>query len=409
MGLYEKDIIDMLADKKSFEDYIHNKKERSNISENELAKWKAYIDSERYQDVVRSIRDGDYVIPIPVRRSINKVSTGKKRTIYSFGEEYNRILKIIAFLLHRYDSVFADNCIAFRHGKRAGDVLRELAGDRCIMGKYCLKLDISDYFNSIDTDILMEKMSFLKEKDDRLYCFFDKLLHADMAYDNAFTGEAVHIKRGAMAGIPVAPFFANVYLMDMDWYFEREKIQYFRYSDDIIVFANEQDKIDEYKKIIISYFDKLKIKVNESKTKIFMPGEGFEFLGFKMDSSGIDLSDTTKVKIKGKIRRKAGALRRWCDKKNLSYEKGAKGFVKAMNYKFFAGTKVTEFSWSRWFFPVITTDAGLGEIDKYMQEYIRYCITGRHNKCNYKVTYDDLKNLGYRNLVHEWYKSKNIK
>ena len=80
-----------------------------------------------------------------------------------------------------------------------------------------------------------------------------------------------------------------------------------------------------------------------------------------------------------------------------------------MNYKFFAGTKVTEFSWSRWFFPVITTDAGLGEIDKYMQEYIRYCITGRHNKCNYKVTYDDLKNLGYRNLVHEWYKSKNIK
>ena len=38
-----------------------------------------------------------------------------------------------------------------------------------------------------------------------------------------------------------------------------------------------------------------------------------------------------------------------------------------------------------------------------MQQYIRYLSTGRHTKTNYRVRYDDLKALGYRSLVHEFY------
>ena len=47
---------------------------------------------------------------------------------------------------------------------------------------------------------------------------------------------------------------------------------------------------------------------------------------------------------------------------------------------------------------------GFRIIDDYMQEYLRYLYSGRHYKGNYKITYEMLKKIGYRNLVNEYYK-----
>lgn len=64
------------------------------------------------------------------------------------------------------------------------------------------------------------------------------------------------------------------------------------------------------------------------------------------------------------------------------------------------------FTWSRWFFPNLTTAKGLAEIDACMQQYIRYAATGRHSKSNYRIRYDTLKEWGYRSLVHEYYATR---
>ena len=81
-----------------------------------------------------------------------------------------------------------------------------------------------------------------------------------------------------------------------------------------------------------------------------------------------------------------------------------------MNKKFYGGYRKEagddELTWSRWFFPNITTDKTLKEIDEYMQQYIRYTVTGRHYKGNYKITYEKMKEWGYMSLVHEYYKTK---
>ena len=45
-------------------------------------------------------------------------------------------------------------------------------------------------------------------------------------------------------------------------------------------------------------------------------------------------------------------------------------------------------------------------IDHYLQQCIRVLSTGKHNKANYKVEYDELKALGYKTLVHEFYLGK---
>ena len=85
-----------------------------------------------------------------------------------------------------------------------------------------------------------------------------------------------------------------------------------------------------------------------------------------------------------------------------------------MNCKFYGGNNnedaQEDFTWCRWFFPNIMVDTSLMEIDKYMQEYIRYIITGRHYKGNYRITYEQMKEWGYRSLVHEYYaKDRKIK
>ena len=63
-------------------------------------------------------------------------------------------------------------------------------------------------------------------------------------------------------------------------------------------------------------------------------------------------------------------------------------------------------TWSRWFFPVINTTEGLREIDHYLQQNIRFLSTGKHNKTNFKTDYAQLKQLGYKSLVNEFYKYK---
>ena len=81
-----------------------------------------------------------------------------------------------------------------------------------------------------------------------------------------------------------------------------------------------------------------------------------------------------------------------------------KGLIRKFNAKLFEGDDPDSLSWSRWFFPVINRTGGLKEIDLYLQQYIRYLSTGRHAKANYRVRYKDLKALGYRSLVHEFYR-----
>ena len=97
---------------------------------------------------------------------------------------------------------------------------------------------------------------------------------------------------------------------------------------------------------------------------------------------------------------------RWRAAKGLGAEQAMKGLIRKFNAKFFEGEDPELLSWSRWFFPVINRTEGLKEIDNYFQQYIRYLSTGRHTKTNYRIRYKDLKALGYRSLVHEYYQYK---
>ncbi len=203
------------------------------------------------------------------------------------------------------------------------------------------------------------------------------------------------------------------WLQDPEGFIQTEADQYIKVNQEkfLLQFLKNDALLKEYQTLLYEMLTELALTVNPEKVHVSGPGEAWEFLGFCYRRGQIDLSDMTVKKTKAKIRRKAEALRRWQRKKGLSGEKAAIGLIRAMNQKFYGrrdpeaeGLEESAFTWSRWFFPNLTLDDGLREIDAYLQEYIRYAVTGRHYKGNYRIRYEQLKDWGYRSLVHEFYR-----
>lgn len=399
-------ILDEISNADNWKAFLQYKIDLQHLSKSDEEVYRNFINEKHFLKLSNAWLNGDFLSDFPEKHIINKISTNKKRVVYSYNSEENIMLKFIAWSLYRYDNYFAHNCYAFRRNYGVKNAINRLKYTKEIDKMFCLKIDIHNYFNSIDVNILLDKLYFIKEDDAALYNLFIKMLSNDLVIYN---GRIIHEKHGVMAGTPTSPFLANVYLSDLDKYFEDNEILYFRYSDDILIFAKTLDELTKYKCIIYDYINKMHLEINPDKAAIYNPGETIEFLGFSYHNGKIDISDSTILKTKGKIKRKANSLRRWARKKNLPKKKAAIGFINTMNYKFYGGDDkdiYDEFTWSKWFFPNITTDNGLKIIDKYMQEYIRYICTGRHYKGNYKITYEDIKSMGYRSLVNEYYKPK---
>ena len=69
---------------------------------------------------------------------------------------------------------------------------------------------------------------------------------------------------GGMAGIPISPFFANIYMADIDTYFHENNIEYYRYSDDIILFVDTYEELMSLKTILYSKINDLKLEIKDA-------------------------------------------------------------------------------------------------------------------------------------------------
>ncbi|MBE5883615.1 MAG: hypothetical protein E7291_04250 [Lachnospiraceae bacterium] len=386
-----------------WEEFLRYKLDKNHLSSKEQEEWTAFIDNGDYRKVTEHLMEEDFTFSYPTKVCVNKSATHKKRIVYSFAEEESMVLKCMAFLLYRYDDKISRACYSFRRNCSAKDAMERILTIPNLSGKYCFKADISNYFNSIPADKLLKVLQHVITDDEPLNAFLRKLLLAGKVYDN---GNLVEEETGAMAGIPIAPFFANIYLGSLDRLFEEKGIPYFRYSDDILFFADTEAELADYQHLLEGHIQDKGLKLNPDKIAVTEPGESWDFLGFSYKSGKIDLSEVTKNKLKAKIKRKAHSLYRWRLRNHADFERTARAMIRTFNRKFYDDTDENRFTWSRWFFPVLSTDEGLKELDAYLVQYIRYLSSGRHYKGNYRVSYEQIKELGFRSLVNEYYRSK---
>ena len=395
-------IITQLTRQEAWEEFLAYRLLKGRFTWHDFKDADSFVEQEKYLHLGQKIVAGEG-LGIPTKKIVNKMGTGKKRVVYSFAPEEMMMLKLIAFKLYDYDDRFAPNCYAFRRGVKAHDAVFHIT--RAIRGQrmWAYKLDIHDYFNSISIDILLPILEEMMSDDPMLFRFFEKLLTDNRV---VYNGETILENHGVMAGTPTAPFLADVYLKDVDWHFDEAGVIYARYSDDIIMLAPDLETLEIYKSKMADFLIQYRLEVNPDKEKIYSPDEAFEFLGFKCHARDIDISEATKKKMKGKIKRSAKSLMRWSQKNHIEPEKAMKGLINHFNRKFYESGDTETLTWSRWFFPVINKTDGLKEIDHYLQQNIRFLSTNKHTKANYRITYAKLKQLGYRSLVNEYYRFK---
>jgi hypothetical protein len=392
-------ILTQLTRQEAWEEFLAYRLMKGRFNWHEFDEADRFVEQEAYLHLAQRIAQGEG-LSIPTKKIVNKMGSGKKRVVYSFAPDEMVILKLIAFRLYKYDACFTPNCYAFRRGIKASDAIfsiRRAIGDRQM---WAYKLDIHDYFNSISIDILLPLLEEMLADDRPLYRFFEKMLTDNRVVSG---GETIVESHGVMAGVPTAPFLADVYLKEVDRYFHDAHVIYARYSDDIILFAPDHETLMAYKAQMADFLRKYRLEVNPDKEKIYSPDDAYEFLGFKCHARSIDISEATKKKMKGKIKRATRSLMRWRIRNHMEPEKAMKGLINHFNRVFFESDDTDSLTWARWFFPVINQTEGLKEIDHYLQQNIRYLGTGKHNKSNYRTDYAQLKQMGYKSLVNEYY------
>lgn len=360
-----------------------------------------FIEKERYLPVVDKISGAEGFAP-PKKVSISKMSTGKKRIVYTYAEDENWVLKLLTWLLQRrYDHLFAYNLYSFRPGKGVRDAIKRLTHTRKIRQMWSYKVDISNYFNSVPVDKLLPLLKETLAEEQEIYRFLESLLRNPLVNDH---GTLIPEEKGIMAGTPISAFLANLYLGQMDHYFANEDILYARYSDDIILFADSEDALERNVAVIHRYLQEAGLYINPAKEARTAPGEMWSFLGICYREGVVDIAPISVDKLKAKMRRKARALMRWKARKNATGVQAAKAFVRVFNKKLFENTAEHELTWARWYFPLINTADSLKIIDEYSQNCIRYLATGKHTKAAYNFRYEQMKELGYISLVNRYYK-----
>ena len=387
-----------------WEEFLAYKLEKHHLHPDEEKDLKSFIENQEYLPVVERMLTGSFCT-VPEKKLIRKMQTDKKRTVYLFPREENYVLKLLTFLLIReYDTVFSDTLYSFRLHFGVNRAICNLLSHKDLHRKYSYKVDISNYFNSIAPEKILPMLQELLAEDPVLYAFFKAYLTETKVLDQ---GKIIEETKGVMAGTPPAVFLANLYLKDLDEQFTSLQIPYARYSDDIILFADTREELQQNIATIKSHLTAKGLSINPKKEVITAPGEPWTFLGICYENGQIDVSPISLQKIKDKIRRKARAIKRWQIKKGANDMQAVRAFIRSMNHKFFDATSDHEITWTRWYFPLLTTDASLHEIDLYLQQWIRYLSTGKHTQKNYNMRYETLKSNGYISLVHAYYEYKN--
>ncbi|MGE9312849.1 reverse transcriptase domain-containing protein [Niabella sp. CJ426] len=175
----------------------------------------------------------------------------------------------------------------------ANDVRRAL---RDVPGtEYCLKLDITKFYPSIDHSIL-KGLIRRKFKDPDLLWLLDEII------DSA---------EGIPIGNYLSQYFANFYLTYFDhWIKEHHRIKYyFRYADDLVILSNSKSHLHNVFHEIKSYLDdNLKLKVKDNWQIFPVASRGIDFVGYKFFHTHVLLRKSIKQRFARMLKRNPNPL-----------------------------------------------------------------------------------------------------
>ena len=382
------------------EGFLQNKARK--LHDTELDELTSYIKGEPCTRDLEKLLASAYDFPLARQVKLRKSHSDRRRTIYVYPPRQNTLMKYIVWGMHEYDGIFSDSLYSFRSNINSTGLFNKIAQLGYARELFTVKSDVHDYGSSIDPDILLPKVEgIVAERDPALFSFLEYLITRDEYLAN---DELVHGSMGGLPGVPVGCFFNNVYLMGLDSAMEDRAVLYSRYADDIAIFTRTRGEAEAALAETRTIVSDLGLSLNEDKTQIIEPGGSIELLGIQIQDDGFDVADNTMAKAKAKLVHFADKLVRWERRGRISKEDAVRRMAGRID-SYFYGDDASEhkLSWQNFFFNVLTRPDSLHELDLLSQDLLRRVATGKRGDARYRFRYEDMRALGYRPLVHEYY------
>jgi group II intron reverse transcriptase/maturase len=173
-----------------------------------------------------------------------------------------------------FDPTFSDASYGFRPGRRAHDaVLRAQTYVQEGRG-FVVDIDLEKFFDRVNHDMLMGRLA-KRIVDRRVLRLIRRYLHAGVLAN----GVVIERHEGTPQGGPLSPLLANVLLDEVDKELERRGHAFVRYADDLNVYVRTQRSGERVMTSLRKLFGKLKLRVNETKSKVRRAMTS-KFLGF---------------------------------------------------------------------------------------------------------------------------------
>ena len=181
---------------------------------------------------------------------------------------------------------------------------------------YALKIDICRYFDSIDHQLLKQKLERIITDPDVLWLFkviidsSPKPLNPSVfVATNDDLVDLATRKTGLPLGNLTSQFFGNVYLNALDYFVKQElKIPaYLRYVDDMILLSHSKTQLWEWCEQIEQFLAGERLIIHPNKKQMLPVHHGMDVLGYRVFPNVTRLSRGSGYKFRRKLKRFAKA------------------------------------------------------------------------------------------------------
>jgi RNA-directed DNA polymerase len=200
-----------------------------------------------------------------------------------------------------FDPHFSESSFGFRPKRSATQAVKKVVKD--IQGGYhfAVEIDLDKFFDTVDHDILMSRVS-RRLRDKGILRLIGRYLRAGVVVN----GRLNKTSKGVPQGGPLSPLLSNILLDDLDKELERRGHRFARYADDLTVLVKSR-RAGERVMASISRFlkRKLKVTVNRDKNRV-VKAEECGFLGFTFTHKRLVVSEKAFTRLKSELRRLTG-------------------------------------------------------------------------------------------------------